>query len=216
MDYWICIAIEKEYPKISATSGKIVGIDFGLKTFLTLSDGTQIQAPRHYLNVLKQVRKLHRKLSKKVKGSNNYKLAKKQLAKLYRKIVNSRKDFFHKLANELAKKYQYIVIEDLNIKAMQKLWDKKISDYAFREFISILEYKTNLIKIDRFYPFTKTCSVCGYVNENISLKERTWICPECGTKHNRDINASINIYKVGASTFGIDGVRLAISQQLSF
>ena len=215
-DYWICIAIEKEYPKISATSGKIVGIDFGLKTFLTLSDGTQIQAPRHYLNALKQVRKLHRKLSKKVKGSNNYKLAKKQLARLYRKIANSRRDFFHKLANKLVKKYQYIVIEDLNIKAMQKLWGKKISDYAFSEFVSILEYKTNLIKIDRFYPSTKTCSVCGYVNENISLTERTWICPECNTKHDRDINASINICKVGASTFGIDSVRLAIVQQLSF
>ena len=215
-DYWICVAIEKEYQKISATSGKIVGIDFGLKTFLTLSDGTQIQAPRHYLKDLKQVRKLHKRLSKKIKGSNNYKSAKKRLAKLYRKIANSRRDFFHKLANKLAEKYQYIAIEDLNIKAMQKLWGKKISDYAFSEFVSILEYKTNLIKIDRFYPSTKTCNVCGYVNENISLKERVWICPECGTKHDRDINASINICKVGASTFGIDGVRLAISQQPSF
>jgi len=216
-DYWICVAIGKEYPKISATSGKIVGVDFGLKTFLTLSDRTQIQAPRHFLKVLKQLKKLHRKVSKKVKGSNNYKLAKKQLAKLYRKIANSRRDFFHKLANELAKKYQYIVIEDLNIKAMQKLWGKKISDYAFSEFVSILSYKIkNLIKIDRFYPSTKTCNICGYINESISLKERIWICPECGTKHNRDINASINICKVGASTFGIDGVRLAIYQQPSF
>ena len=86
---------------------------------------------------------------------------------------------------------------------MQKLWGKKISDYAFSEFVSILKYKVNLIKIDRYYPSTKTCNVCGYVNEDISLKERKWTCPECGTKHNRDINASINICRVGASTFGI-------------
>ena len=136
-DYWICVAIEKQYSTISVASGKIVGIDFGLKTFLTLSDETQIQAPRHYLKALKEVRKLHR-------------------------------------------------------------------------------YKVNLIKIDRYYPSTKTCSICGYVNENISLKERKWICPECGTKHNRDINASINICRVGASTLGINGVRLAICQQSLF
>ena len=214
-DYWIYITMEKEYLKDNATSGKIVGIDFGLKTFLTLSDGTQIQAPRHYLKALKKVKKLSKKLSKKVKGSNKYKLAKKQLSRLHRKVANSRRDFFQKLANKLAKEYQHIAIEDLNIKAMQKLWGKKISDYAFSEFVSILEYKTNLIKIDRYYPSTKTCNICGYVNNDISLKDRTWSCPECGTKHDRDINASINICKVGASTFGIDGVRLAICQQPS-
>ena len=210
-DFYICVAIEKEYQKISAASGKIVGIDFGLKTFLTLSDGTKIKAPRHYLNSLKELKRLQKKLSKKVKTSNRYKKAKRKLAKLHQKVANSRRDFFHKLANELAKKYQYIVIEDLNLKAMQKLWGKKIIDYAFSEFVSILEYKTNLIKIDRYYPSTKTCSVCGYVNENITLKERYWICPECKTKHDRDINASINICKVGASTFGIGEVRPAIA-----
>jgi putative transposase len=130
--------------------------------------------------------------------------------------VNSRRDFFHKLANEIAKKFQYVAIEDLNIKAMQKLWGRKISDLAFSEFVSILEYKTNLIKIDRFYPSTKTCNICGYVNENISLKTREWICPICKTKLDRDLNASMNICKVGASTFGIDDVRLIISQQSSF
>lgn len=214
-DYWICVAIEKEYQKISATSGKIVGIDFGLKTFLTLSEGTKIKALRHYLKYLNELKKLHKKFSKKKKNSKNFKFAKKKLAKLYRKVVNSRRDFFHKLANEFAKKYEYIVIEDLNIKAMQKLWGQKINDLAFSEFISILEYKTNLIKIDKFYPSTKTCNVCGYVNENISLKTRKWICPVCKTTHDRDINASINICRVGASTLGIDGVSLAICQQPS-
>ena len=103
----------------------------------------------------------------------------------------------------------------LLVKAMQKIWGKKISDYAFSEFVSILKYKTNLIKINRYYPSTKTCSVCGYVNKDISLKERIWTCPECQTKHDRDINASINICRVGASTLGIDSVRLDIFQQPS-
>ena len=99
---------------------------------------------------------------------------------------------------------------------MQKRWGKKINDYAFSEFVSILEYKTNLIKIDRYYPSTKTCNVCGYVNENLNLNDREWVCPKCNTKHDRDINASVNICKVGASTFGCEGVRLAICQQPSF
>jgi putative transposase len=206
-DFYICVAIEKEYQKFNITSGKIVGIDFGLKTFLTLSDGKQINSPRYYLNYLKELRKLQKKLSKKIQNSNNYKQAKRKVAKLYQKVVNSRKDFFHKLVNQLAENYQYIAIEDLNIKAMQKLWGRKISDYGFSEFVSILEYKTNLIKIDRYYPSTKTCNICGYINHNITLKNREWICPECKTKHDRDINASINICKVGASTFGIGEVR---------
>jgi putative transposase len=206
-DFYICVAIEKEYQKFNITSGKIVGIDFGLKTFLTLSDGKQINSPRYYLNYLKELRKLQKKLSKKIQNSNNYKQAKRKVAKLYQKVVNSRKDFFHKLVNQLAENYQYIAIEDLNIKAMQKLWGRKISDYGFSEFVSILEYKTNLIKIDRYYPSTKTCNICGYINHNITLKNREWICPACKTKHDRDINASINICKVGASTFGIGEVR---------
>jgi len=93
-DFYICVAIEKEYQKFNITSGKIVGIDFGLKTFLTLSDGKQINSPRYYLNYLKELRKLQKKLSKKIQNSNNYKQAKRKIAKLYQKVVNSRKDFF--------------------------------------------------------------------------------------------------------------------------
>ncbi len=212
-DYYICVAVEREYHKVDAASGKIVGIDFGLKTFLALSDGTKIEAPRYYLASLAKLKKAQRRLSKRIKGSNGYKLAKKRLAKLHKKVADSRRDFFHKLANELAKKYRYIVVEDLNIKAMQKRWGKKISDYAFSEFVSILEYKTNIIKIDRYYPSTKTCSVCGYVNDNIALNDREWICPQCGSVHDRDINAAINICRVGASTLGREGVSLALCQQ---
>ncbi len=103
-----------------------MGIDFGLKTFLTLSDGTQIESPRHYLKYLYKLREFQRSLSKKQKGSNNYKKAKRKLAKLYIKMVNARRDYFHKLSNSMAKNYSYVAIEDLNIKAMQKLWGRKI------------------------------------------------------------------------------------------
>ncbi len=209
-NFFICIALEQE-PKNYTASGKIVGIDFGLKTFLTLSDATQIEAaPRYYLAYLKKLKKLQRSLSKKQKGSNNYKRAKKALARLHIKIANTRKDYFHKLANQIAKPYQFVVIEDLNIKAMQRLWGKKISDYAFSEFVNILEYKTNLIKIDRYYPSSKTCSKCGYVLDKLDLKTRKWRCPKCDTLHDRDVNAAINICRVEASALGIGEVRPAI------
>ena len=93
---------------------------------------------------------------------------------------------------------------------MQKLWGKKISDYAFSEFVNILEYKTNLIKIDRYYPSSKTCSKCGYVLDKLDLKTRKWRCPKCDMLHDRDVNAAINICRVGASTLGIGEVRPAI------
>jgi len=207
--------LEQEETKENITSGKIVGIDFGLKTFLTLSDNTKVKSPQYYLKHLNQLKKLQKRLSKKIKGSNNYKKAKRKLSKLHQKVINARRDFFHKLANSLAKKYEYIAIEDLNIKAMQRLWGRKISDLAFSEFVSVLEYKINLIKIDRFYPSSKTCSNCGFVLERLNLKDRVWICSECKTEHDRDLNASINICRVGASTLGTDGVRLAICQQPS-
>jgi len=184
-----------------------VGIDFGLKTFLTLSDNTKIKTPRDYLKYLKEIKKLQKKLSKKQKGSNGRRKAKRKLAKLHIKVVNTRRDYFHKLSNQIANTYDYVAIEDLK---MQKIWGKKISDLAFSEFLNILEYKTNLIKIDRFYLSSKTCSYCGYVLDSLDLNVRTWQCPNCKTTHNRDINASINICRVGASTLGIGEVRPAI------
>ena len=211
-DFYICLSVKQDKDKANVTSGKIVGIDFGLKTFLTLSDNTEIESPRFFENNIKDLKKLQRKLSKKVKGSNNYKMAKRRLAKLHIKISNRRRDYFHKLANKLADKYDYIAIEDLNMKAMQKLWGRKISDYAFSEFISILSYKANVVKINKFFPSSKTCSKCGHVLDTLDTKTREWTCPVCGTKHNRDLNASINICRVGISTLSIDGVKPQIAE----
>jgi putative transposase len=154
----------------------------------------------------------------KKKGSNNRKLAKKQLAtqseqaelvrKLHIKIANQRKDYFHKLTNDLANNYDTIFIEDLNMKAMQRVWGRKISDLAFSEFVNILNYKTNVVKIDRFYPSSKTCSCCGTVNEDMkNLKNRIFKCNSCNLEIDRDLNASINIHRVGASTLAGEVIR---------
>jgi len=213
-NFYICIAIEKEMINQKlATTGKIVGIDFGLKQFLTLSDNAKIEAPLFHLKNLSNLKRLNRNLSSKKRGSNSRKSAKRELAKLHIKIANQRKDYFHKLSNDLATKYWRIFIEDLNMKAMQRLWGRKVSDLAFSEFITILSYKTVVQKIDRFYPSSKTCSNCNEINENInfdlkSLSERKFLCSHCGFEIDRDLNASINICRVGTSTLGLGDVRL--------
>jgi len=184
-----------------------VGIDFGMKTFLTLSDKSEIEAPLYHLKNLTQQKRLNRNLSKKKKGSNGRKRAKLQLAKLHIKTANQRRDYFHKLSNQLANSYDNIFIEDLNMKAMQMMWGRKISDLAFSEFINILEYKTNVIKIDRFYPSSKTCSNCGTIKKELDLKIRIYKCDTCGFEIDRDLNASINIKRVGASTLAGKVVR---------
>jgi len=208
-DFFVCFSVIMPVRKspVSTASGKIVGADFGLRTFITLSDGTKIEFPQYLLKHLNELRKLNKSLSKKEKGSRHWLEAKKQLAKLHRKIADTRRDFFHKLANTLAEKYDWIAVEDLNIKAMQRRWGRKVSDLAYSEFTDILKQKTNVIEIDRFFPRSKTCSLCGYINKSLSLKDREWICPKCGTKHDRDLNASVNICRVGASTLGIGSVR---------
>ena len=209
-DFYICITLEKDEPKINVATGKSVGIDFGMKTFLTLSDETEVKAPLYHLKSLKKIKKLNRNLSKKQKGSNARKKARIRLAKLHKKVANQRRDYFQKLTNLLASKYDNIFIEDLNISAMTKIWGRKISDLAFSEFVTILSYKTNITKIDRYYPSSKTCSNCGYILKELDLKTREWVCPSCNAKHQRDINASINIHRVGASTLSIGTVRPAI------
>ncbi len=204
--FYICVSLETN-AKNRITTGKSVGIDFGLKTFLTLSDNTTINSPLIYLKSLKELKAKQRKFSSKKIGSNNRKKAKLELAKFHIKLANQRKDYFFKLANILAKKYDNVFIEDLNLKAMAKIWGRKINDLAFNEFINILATKTNVVKIDKFYPSSKTCSCCGYIKNDLNLKDRVYICDKCGLKLDRDYNASLNIYRVGASTLSGEFVR---------
>jgi len=206
-DIYICITLDKKEKKATIMTGKSAGIDFGLKTFLTLSDNTIIEAPLYHLKNLSKQKRLNRNLSKKKKGSNNRKKAKMQLAKLHKKTANQRKDYFHKLSHQLTNNYDNIFIEDLNMKAMQRMWGRKVSDLAFSEFIEILKYKAHVVQIDRFFPSSKTCSSCGYVLKELSLKTREWTCLACGIKHQRDVNAAINIKRVGTSTLSGETVR---------
>ncbi len=198
---------------LEVTSGKMVGFDFGLKTFLTGSDGTKIESPLFYLKELKEFQQAHRKFSTKQKGSNNRHKAYIVLCRKYIKLRNARKDYFHKLARKLANKYTVICIEDLNIAGMKKLWGRKVSDLAFSEFVSILKHQCNkagatLVIIDRWYPTSKQCHKCLDINHELTLKEREWTCSKCKVTHDRDFNAAMNILRVGASTLGLDEVRL--------
>jgi putative transposase len=157
------------------------------------------------------IRKANRKLSKKQRHSNNRRKARKSLERLHKRVANKRSDFHWKLANELTDKYDFMFFETLNIKTMQRLWGKKISDLSFSSFMLKLKYLASVkgktvFCIGRFVPSSKTCSVCGYIYKDLELKEREWRCPECETLHDRDRNTSCNILRVGASTLGLGDV----------
>ena len=182
-------------------NGASVGIDFGLKTYMTLSDGNTFESPRFFKQYESKVRLANKKLSKSKKGSNNRKRRRFELNQVYRRIKNKRNDYQWKLAHKLCKSYDYIFIETLDIDAMKRLWGKKISDLSHSEFIEKLlftasKYNVTVHKIDKWYPSSKTCK-CGYVNKSLSLKERLWKCPECGSVNERDLNASKNILRRG-------------------
>lgn len=164
--------------------GASIGLDFGLKTYLTKSDGSKIGSPLFFRQYQNKIRKLNKRLSNAKKGSNNRRRRLFELQQAYRKINNLRSDFQWKLAHDLCKQYDYIFIEDLNIEGMKRLWGKKISDLSHSSFIDKLMYvasKYGVIvhKIDKWYPSSKTCE-CGCINKGLSLRDRTWVCPACG------------------------------------
>jgi putative transposase len=209
--YFICEIKDDVNNSIETRTGKIVGFDFGLKTYLKASDGNDIESPLFFKEGQVKIKKLNRSLSHKKRGSNHRKNARYKLAKQHIKIANQRKDFQFKLANKLCETYDTICLEDLNIKAMQMIWGRKISDLSHSSFVNILKhiamkYKITIFQIPRFYASSKTCSECGHIIEELSLKLRSWVCPNCNTNHDRDLNAAINILRVGASTLGKDTV----------
>ncbi|MEA5581771.1 transposase, partial [Nodularia harveyana UHCC-0300] len=203
-------------PKIKSTTGKIAGFDFGLKTFLTCSDGTLISSPQFLKQSLNGIKRASNNHSKKIKRSNNRERARKNLVRKHEDVCNRRRDWFWKLAHQLTNKFDILCFENLNLKGMQRLWGRKISDLAFGEFIQILEWvakKKNkqVIFVDKWYPSSKTCSHCGHILENLDLSVRQWRCPSCQSINSRDENAAKNIQMVGASTIGLGDVRLATS-----
>ena len=197
--------------QITSMTGKSAGFDFGLKTFLTDSDGNNIDSPLFLKQSLKQLKLASRNLSRKQKHSKSREKARKNLVRVHEKVTNRRTDWFWKLAHQLTDNYDYLYFETLNLKGMQRLWGRKIGDLAFSEFLKILEFvaekKGKIVSyIDQWYPSSKTCSVCDYVLDELPLDKRYWTCPHCNSKHGRDSNASINILRVGASTLRVGDV----------
>lgn len=201
--YFVNITVEldiKELPKLNTD----LGIDLGIKNFAITSNG-EVFDNKHFLKkVESKLKFLQRQASKKVKGSNNRKKANLKVAELFEYIINCKKDYLHKISTQLIRENQTIYIEDLNIKGMLSNHHlaKSIQELSWYEFIRMLEYKAkwygrSVIKVDRFYPSSKTCNNCGYIKQDLTLKDRNWICPKCHTEVNRDYNAALNILKQG-------------------
>jgi len=202
-------------PEAKFETSRIAGFDFGLKTFLTGSDGSKIESPQFLKQSLNAIKKASRQHSKKRKGSANRERARLNLVRKHEDVVNRRSDWFWKLAQQLTDKFDVLCFETLNLKGMQRLWGRKISDLAFGEFIEILEWvakKKNkqVVFIDPWYPSSKTCNHCGHVLKELDLSVREWRCPSCQSVNGRDENAAKNIQAVGASTVGLDDVRRAM------
>ena len=201
--YWVCLTTTYKDFEPLPTTGKSVGADFGMKdAYVTLSTGEKKQHPQPLKHSLKKLRSLNKSLSRKQKGSNGWWRCVRQIARLYRKISNQRKDFQWQLASELCKKFDTIAIETLNLDGMKRLWGRKVSDLAFYQFVEILKYKCQkhkrlLKQVGQWTATTKPCSDCGFRNENLTLSDRQWTCPDCGSHHDRDVNAAINILRVG-------------------
>lgn len=176
------------------------GIDLGINHFLTTSDGLKVQNPRYLKNNLKKLKREQRKLSRKNKSSNNRNKQRLKIAKIHEKIRNIREDFQHMWSTKLIRENQAICLETLNIKGMlkNKHLAQYISDVGWYSFLEKLKYKAEwygktIIQIGQFEPSSKLCSKCGYHNSELELKHRMWICPDCKSIHDRDINAAINI-----------------------
>lgn len=196
-------------------NGACIGMDFGLKHYLTLSDGTKLENPQFLKRNLRKVQQAHRKLSRCKKGSNHREQARLALCRLQEKLSNSRTDFQWKLAHELCKQYDFIFIEDLNLQGMTKLWGRKVNDLSHSSFVVILEqvalkYGCTVHKIDRWFPSSKLCD-CGYKNERLSLRDRTWVCPQCGQIHDRDVLAARNIERQGIAELESNSKTIAAS-----
>jgi putative transposase len=206
------VTFETGAPDGQSTIGKIAGFDFGLKTFLTCSDGSKIESPQFLKASLNDIRSSSRQHSKKLKGSANRERARKHLVRQHEKVSNRRRDWQWILAHELTNKFDVLCFETLNLKGMQRLWGRKINDLALGDFLQILEWVAKkkgkrVICIDPWYPSTKTCSCCGHILDELDLSVRRWRCPSCHSVNDRDENAAINICAVGASTVQLGDVR---------
>jgi putative transposase len=202
---------------------KVVGIDLGIKSFIVTSDKVNVDNPKFLSSELKYLKLLQQKLSRAKKGSNNREKIKETISKLNKKIANKRENFLHNESRKLVNEYDLICMEDLNVKEMTKSskgtikkpgkkvkqksgLNRSLSDVSLGSFVRMVEYKAKFdgkhtVKIDRFYPSSKTCNCCGTINKELKLSDRTWTCNSCGTELDRDYNAALNIKDEGKRKF---------------
>jgi putative transposase len=202
--WYVCFSCDEVPEKILPQSDKVVGLDMGVKSYLTDSEGNHIENPKWLRHTQRMLRVKQRKLARAIKGSNRRKESRLQVAKLHEKITNQRLDWQHKLANNYIKNYGIIVIEDLAISNMVRnhCLARSISDCAWGNFFQLLKYKAEeagreIVESYRFKPTSKTCSSCGAINKTLKLSDREWVCQVCGTLHDRDENAAKNIKESG-------------------
>ena len=202
--YYVSILCEYEADVLENVGTNYLGLDYAMNGLYVASDNRRGDYPRFYRQLEKKLHREQRKLSKMIKGSNNYRKQKYKVAKVHEKIANSRKDYLHKTSHQIANEVDGVCVEDLNMQSMSKSmhFGKSVHDNGYGLFLNMLSYKLErqgkkLIKIDKFYPSSKTCSCCGYIHKELKLSDRIYECPQCGMILDRDYNASINIKREG-------------------
>ena len=205
--YYLSVLIDYQQIKYEPID-TVIGLDLGIKDFCVDSNGNRYENTHFYKNSEKRIKFLSKQLSRKQKGSKNKNKARIKLAKLHEKITNRRNSYLHQISSRIVNENQVICIEDLNVKGMIKNHHlaKAIYDLGLYEFRRQLEYKCQfygrqLVVIDRFYPSSKTCHKCGFINSKLTLNDREWICPVCGKHIDRDYNAALNILDEGLKLF---------------
>ena len=203
--YFVSILVATTHEQLPQT-GKSVGIDLGIKDFAITSDGIKYKNHRYTKRYERELKVAQQHLSRKQKDSHQSEKQRLKVARIHEKISNSRKDILHKISTKLVRSYDLICLEDLNVKGMVKNHKlaKHISDCGWSMFVSMLEYKANwndkqIIRINRFFPSSKTCNECGWIKSDLKLDDREWVCESCGCEHDRDVNAAKNILTEGVS-----------------
>ena len=207
--YYVSVVVEENDIYTKLTPRKIIGIDLGIKDIIITSDNEKIGNPRLIEKYEKRIKRCQRELSRRIKRSNNYYKTKRRLAVLYQKLKNARKYLIHQITKKLVIENDIIVTENLNIKGMieEKKISKHLTNVSLGEICRVLEYKSNkygkkYIQIDSYYPSSQICSKCGYKNKEVKkLSVRSWVCPKCGSYHDRDYNASYNILFEGLKKY---------------
>lgn len=221
-NYFLSILVEipqEEIVRFGQTNER-VGIDLGVKDFVITSDGEVFENKHLFKKQEKNIAKLQRRLSKKQKGSNNRNKQRVKIAKAFERLTNQKEAYIHSVVNELLTYYDVVFMEDLNVQGMLKNHKlaKAIAEVGFYRFKQVLTDKANnnfkqVIEVSRYYPSSKTCSQCGYKNKELTLNDREWTCPVCGTHHDRDLNAAMNILMEGERIIGVRSTEFTLVEK---